>query len=243
MSPGFSYSGDNGPDKWGSLSPSYETCQSGKSQSPIDIPDEDKMEANKDLKSLGRDYKVVNASLINRRFYVELNLGNAGGFNFQEKDYTFKQINFHTPSEHTIDGKQYDAESQLFHVATDGSRIVIAVLYKIGNADPLLAKMQNQLVELAKEQCGSNEVSQIAVKSFNAPKLERGTRKYYHYVGSLTTPPCTENIKYVILGKVRSISKEQVALLKAPLDSKCKGNSRPVQPLNDRHVDLYSESD
>ncbi|XP_047309315.1 alpha carbonic anhydrase 1, chloroplastic-like [Impatiens glandulifera] len=239
---GFSYTAEkNGPEKWGSISDDYSTCQSGESQSPIDIIVKETTE-NKNLKTLTRKYKAVEATFINHKYMLELHLGNAGGFNFDGKDYTLKQIHWHTPSEHTIDGQQYDAEGHLVHVASDGSKAVIAILYQIGNADPIIAKLQGKLKELAKEKCGPNEISHIPAGKFNTQKLERNTRKYYHYVGSLTSPPCSETLNWIILGKVRSISKKQVELLQDPLDSTCKKNNRPVQPMNGRQVALYSES-
>ncbi|XP_047312311.1 alpha carbonic anhydrase 1, chloroplastic-like [Impatiens glandulifera] len=236
VSPGFSYSGTNdGPGKWGNINPAYVKCRTGKTQSPVDIVVNQAV-INKSLTSLSTDYFPVNATLINHKFIIELRLGNAGKFNLNGKDYTLTQMHWHTPSEHRINGVQYGAEAHMVHVAADGSRAVIGILYKIGKADPLVARMQNKLVELANEQGGD-----IGVGKFNTKKLGRKTRKYYRYVGSLTTPPCIEDINWTILGKVRSISKEQINLLEAPLETTCKTNCRPLQPLNSRHVEMYDE--
>ncbi|GMP49921.1 hypothetical protein CsSME_00016735 [Camellia sinensis var. sinensis] len=167
--PVFSYSGNTGPDKWGSLSPLYATCSNGKAQSPIDIV-KNKVVRNKNLKPLRREYYPANATLVNHGYNVGI---------------------------------------------------------------------QSKLAELAKEVFTNQD--QIAVGTYDTWKLRRNTRKYYRYVGSLTTPPCTENVIWHIFGKERSISKEQIEALKAPVKATCKKNSRPVQPLNGRQIELFDE--
>ncbi|KAH7835407.1 hypothetical protein Vadar_025929 [Vaccinium darrowii] len=222
------------------MSNDYATCKTGKAQSPIDIVTA-KAVLNKTLKPLKRGYTPTNATLINNGYSIEMKFVNAGSLILDGKNYTLAQLHWHTPSEHTIDGVSFDAELHLVHKASDGSLTVIAILYKIGNADPILAKLQSKLAELAKEKCGSDEESQIAVGTFDAWKLRRNTRKYYRYVGSLTTPPCSENVVFNVFPKVRSISKAQVEALKAPLLQTSKRNNRPVQPLNGRKVELFDE--
>ncbi|KAL7170503.1 hypothetical protein ACSBR2_035386 [Camellia fascicularis] len=238
--PGFSYTGNTGPSKWGSLNPHYATCSTGKSQSPINIVTNNAV-LNAKLKPLKREYHIVNATLVNSGYSIEMKFGNAGQLTANGKIYTFQQLHWHTPSEHTIDGVSADAEVHLVHKANDGSLTVIAMLYKIGDADPIIAKFENQLHELAEENCKDNEVAQVAVDNFDAWKLRRNTRKYYRYVGSLTTPPCSENVIWNVFPKIRSISKAQIEALKAPLQPTSKSNSRLVQPLNGRSVELYDE--
>ncbi|CAL5389252.1 unnamed protein product [Camellia sinensis] len=234
----FSYSGKTGPDNWGSLSPCYTTCSNGKAQSPIDIV-KNKVVRNKNLKPLRREYYPVNATLVNHGYNVELKFGNAGVLILNGKNYILRQMHWHSPSEHKINGVTFDAELHLVHNASDGSFTVIAILYKIGDADPIIAKIQGKLAELGEEVFTDED--QIAVGTYDTWKLRRNTRKYYRYVGSLTTPPCTENVTWHIFGKERSISKEQIKALKAPVKATCKENSRPVQPLNGRQVELFDE--
>ncbi|KAF7132057.1 hypothetical protein RHSIM_Rhsim09G0014200 [Rhododendron simsii] len=236
----FSYSDETGPALWGGVSSDYTTCKTGKSQSPIDIVT-DKAVLNKKLKPLKREYTPTNATLINHGYSLEMKFTNAGPLILDGKNYTLSQMHWHAPSEHTINGASYDAELHLVHQASDGSLAVIAILYKTGGTDPILAKVQSKLDELAKEKCGDDEESQIAVGTFDAWKLRRNTRKYYRYVGSLTTPPCSENVIFHVFPKARSISKAQVEALKAPLQSTSKSNNRPVQPLNGRTVELFDE--
>ncbi|KAF7147797.1 hypothetical protein RHSIM_Rhsim03G0074700 [Rhododendron simsii] len=279
--PGFSYSGNNGPDKWGSLSPIYAPCSKGKWQSPIDI-DKDKVVLNKTLKPLVSNYYPTNATLVDRGYNVGVLFGNAGVLIVDGKNYTLLQMHWHIPSEHKINGvsyalslslslslslvflgetqnrilskdyqypeirrrdmARYAAELHLVHKASDGGFSVVAVLYKLGHPDPIVAKVQRKLSELEEEVRARHEVvAQVAVGTFETQKLKRHPHKYYRYGGSLTTPPCSESVIWHVLAKVRSISREQVEALDAPLESTCKRNCRPVQPLNGRRVELFDE--
>ncbi|KAI8013482.1 hypothetical protein LOK49_LG05G00981 [Camellia lanceoleosa] len=231
----FSYSGDTGPDKWGSLSPDYKACSNGKSQSPINIV-EDKAVPNKTLKPLRRQYYPVNATLVNNGYNVEMEFGNAGVLIGNGKNYTLQQMHWHTRSEHTIDNASFDAELHLVHKASDDSISVVAILYELGKPDPILTKIKSKLDKLA-----SNGTTEIDIGTFNTSQLWKNTHKYYRYVGSLTTPPCTENVIWHVLGEERSISQAQIDALKAPLLPANKNNYRPVQPLNGRKVALYDD--
>ncbi|CAI9097725.1 OLC1v1034201C1 [Oldenlandia corymbosa var. corymbosa] len=238
----FSYVGASGPSHWGSLNSAFSTCSKGKSQSPVDISTE-KVFLDKHLKPLTRKYTSINATLVNNGFNIGLRCGQSSGFLISDgKVFNFKQMHWHSPSEHKINGVQYAAELHLVHRADDGGIAVISVLYELGHADPLIAKIDSKLHQLAKERIRSvNEQPEIAVGEFNMHQLKKDTHKYYRYAGSLTTPPCNETVTWYLLGKVRSLSEEQLEALKAPLGWGYKNNARPTQPLNGRLVELYRE--
>lgn len=239
--PGFSYTGNDGPNKWGSLSPIYEPCAKGKWQSPINI-EKGKVVLNKNLKPLMRNYYLTNATLFDKGYNVGVQFGKAGVLIVDGKNYSLLQMHWHIPSEHKIDGVTYDAELHLVHKAIDGSASVVSILYKLGHADPIIAKIQRKLSELTKEVRERNAaVGEVELGTFKTQRLRKKTHKYYRYGGSLTTPPCSENVIWHILAKVRSISKEQIEALDAPLLSTCKRNFRPVQPLNGRQVELFDD--
>ncbi|GLT40647.1 hypothetical protein SLA2020_147640 [Shorea laevis] len=236
----FSYSGSTGPKHWRSLDPTYTPC-AGKMQSPVNIMKNQTVN-NKNMKTLTRNYKSANASLVNNGFNVGIHFeSEPGQVSIDGKTYSFVQMHWHSPSEHQINGIQYAAELHLVHLASDKSISVVAILYQYGDPDPFLTKIMNALEELAKEKFSPDEISGIKLGSMDLKQLKRKTRRYYRYIGSLSTPPCTENVTWNILGKVRTISKEQLAALQAPLSSEFKHNARPVQPLNGRQIQLYDE--
>ncbi|XP_015898654.3 alpha carbonic anhydrase 1, chloroplastic [Ziziphus jujuba] len=241
--PEFSYEGGNGPEKWGTLTSSYTQCSNGKMQSPVNIVN-NQVTRGKTFKSLTRIYNPCNSTLINNGFNVGIHFEEyAGVMVVDGKNYTLKQLHYHSPSEHQLQGVQYPVEQHLVHRADDGSSSVVAILYQYDKPDPFLAKFMDKLTELAKENCQSHEQAHIAVGTLDLKLLKKQTRKFYRYIGSLTTPPCTEQVIWNILARVRSISKEQVEALKAPVRSNCKNNARPLQPLNGRQVELYAEID
>lgn len=238
----FTYEGSHGPQKWGSLSPSYAACSNGKLQSPVDIS-KDHSVFGKELQTLARKYSIANATLTNNGFNIGVHFWeNSGGTAIIDgKNYILRQLHWHSPAEHRLNGEQYAAELHLIHQAEDGTLSVIAILLQIGEPEPLLAKIQDKLVELANEKCGGDEVAHVALGDLDTKHLRKKTRKYYRYIGSLTTPPCTENVIWNVLGKVRTISQQQLEALKAPLDPVYKNNARPVQPLNGRKIEIYDE--
>ncbi|KAK6244521.1 hypothetical protein QUC31_010930 [Theobroma cacao] len=237
----FSYSGNNGPAKWGNLDPTFSACSSGKKQSPINIQ-KNQTVPNRSLKPLDRNYKPANATLVNNGFNVGLRFEEyAGELSIDGKNYLLKQMHWHLPSEHRIDGQQFAAELHLVHRAEDNSLAVVAILYLEDDADPFISKLKDGLDKLAKEHCKADEIAEIPIGTMDPKQLKRSSRKYYRYVGSLTTPPCSESVTWSILGKVRSISKEQIAALQTPVKSDCKKNARPCQAMNGRKVELYNE--
>nr|GMD88426.1 alpha carbonic anhydrase 1, chloroplastic [Ipomoea batatas] len=166
--------------------------------------------------------------------------GDAGQLVFGGKNYALKQMHWHTSSEHRVDGTQYAGEVHLVHNAADSSVAVVSVLLQSGQSDPIIAKVQQQLDELPNKK--SNESPpEIALGNVNIQELSglTNTDKYYTYTGSLTTPPCTEGVTWIVIGKIGSISNGQIAALKRPMDSGSKTNARPVQAINGRNVEAY----
>ncbi|KDP37301.1 hypothetical protein JCGZ_06755 [Jatropha curcas] len=235
----FGYYGAVGPEKWGSLSPTYSECSKGKSQSPINIIKNDTV-LDSNLKPLIRDYEIANATLVNNVCNIGVHFDNGcGALIIDGKNYKLIQLHWHSPSEHQINGVHYPLELHLVHLAEDGARSVVAVLYKYGPENPFIAKIHNGLGKLAKNEYGNGHVP---LEQLDVKPLKKKTSKYFRYIGSLTTPPCTENVIWNVLGKARTVSKEQVEALKAPLEKAYKHNNRPVQPLNGRKVSLYKET-
>ena len=241
----FSYSGENGPSYWSRVKPAYSAC-SGKNQSPINIIKKNTV-LNQNMQLHSQEYnEVVNATLINSGHVIALRYdGHVGWMEINGTKYTFKQMHWHSPSEHLIDGRRYAAELHLVHEAEDHRAAVIAILYQYGNSpaefDPFLAKLGQAFQKLSKEKSDKEHVTQVNVGMFSTNPLTQNNQIYFRYVGSFTTPPCTENVIWTVLGKVRFISKQQVEALKAPLMPGYKDNARPQQPLNGRQIVLHNE--
>ncbi|KAL5545832.1 hypothetical protein UlMin_005519 [Ulmus minor] len=240
--PTFYYSGNKGPQKWGTLAPMYSACASGKKQSPVNI-NRGNCTKGKQFEPLNKDYSPSNATLVNNGINVGIHFEkNNNLLTIDGNKYFLKQMHWHTPSEHRIDGLQFAAELHLVHIAEDGNASVVSFLYHIGDRpDPLITKIMPQLEELAKDNCTAHEQSQVPLGTLNMKVVKKKTRKYYRYFGSLTTPPCTEQVIWNVVGKVRSITQEQVNAIKAPLSENYKNNSRPCQPLDGRHILLNDE--
>lgn len=237
----YGYSGANGPDKWGSLSSDFSLCSQGKKQSPINIS-KNITSYNPDLKSANRNYNKTRATIINNGLNIELRYDKgAGNVTVDGKNYTMEQMVWHLPSEHTFDGESFPMELQLIHKSADNNITVVAILYQYGSNDAFLLQLKDELQELQQDTCTGDEEARIPVGFVQTRTLVRHTRKYFRYVGSLTTPPCTEDVIWIILGKVRKMTEEQANLLKAPLSAEYKNNSRPTQPINGRTVQLYDE--
>lgn len=237
----FAYSGHISPDKWGDLSPEYCLCANGTRQSPINIVRSAAV-LDRSLKPLDRHYHPANCTLVDNGFNVMVKYGgDVGTMVMDGKNYTLEQLHWHSPSEHTIDGVQYPMEMHLVHVSADGNISVVAVLYKYGRADPFLLQFEKEVGQLTEELKGGKQNPNVTAGLVQTKALRGHTNKYYRYVGSLTTPPCTENVVWNVLGKVREISQKQAASLSLLLQDDCRNNSRPCQPLNGRQVRLYHE--
>ncbi|KAG0499070.1 hypothetical protein HPP92_003761 [Vanilla planifolia] len=191
----FGYKG-NAPANWGKLSPDYKTCSIGTHQSPINIAKDDVSLQNK-LHDLHRQYVDANATVVNNGFNIMVRfIQNAGYMSQDGKHYRLEQLHWHTPSEHTFNMKRFPLEIHLVHKSDDDKIIVVAILYEYGNIDPFIYQLKDAIIELAEKNNSNVSVGLVKTKSFR-----RHTRKFFKYIGSLTTPPCTENVTWYILGK------------------------------------------
>ena len=136
------------------------------------------------------------------------------------------QFHFHAPSENQIEGRSFPLEGHFVHKNPDGSLLVIAVMYAEGSASSELAKVWRQMPP----QAGGQDALSSSV---NARGLLPGTLDYYRFSGSLTTPPCTEGVTWIVLKATQAVSTEQVAVFSQTLGQQ---NNRPVQPINARII-------
>ncbi|KAF8715503.1 hypothetical protein HU200_027159 [Digitaria exilis] len=235
----FGYVGSVGPAHWGTLSPNFSQCAKGMSQSPIDISTAAAV-CNPELQPLHRDYTVANATLVDNVFNIALRFdGGGGNVSIHGKQYRLKQMHWHSPSEHTINGQRFPVELHMVHASDDGNVTVVAMLYRFGRPDPFLSQIQGKLVELYAEGCKAEKGAPVAAGVVSLWPLRLHSHMYYRYVGSFTTPPCTENVVWSVLAQVREMSVDQAAALMAPLEEDYRHNNRPTQPMNGRIVQVY----
>ncbi|KAJ9698068.1 hypothetical protein PVL29_007261 [Vitis rotundifolia] len=225
---------DKGPDKWGEIHEEWSTCKHGNMQSPIDLLNE-RVQVVSHLGRLQRSYKPSQAILKNRGHDMKLSWeGDAGSIQINGTKYELKQCHWHSPSEHTVNGKRFDLEIHMLHETPSGETAVVGIMYKIGRADSFLSTITDHLEALSDSTDQEREVGVVDPRH-----IKIGSRKYYRYMGSLTTPPCTEGVIWTIVNKVRTVTREQVNLLRVAVHDESGSNARPTQPINRRSVHFY----
>ncbi|MGE7918160.1 carbonic anhydrase [Viridibacillus sp. NPDC093762] len=222
----WSYEGDTAPNKWASLDPSFAMCGKGTAQSPINIDLEDVL-LDKNLGDIKINYQPTLFKLMNNGHTIQAT--DDSGKNSIEIDgdkYTFLRMHFHTPSEHQINGQHYAMEAHLVHENSKGEKAVLGILINAGNENKLLRDIWSKLPT------NITEADIPLTNTINLAKLLPTDKKVYRYSGSLTTPPCSEGVKWSIMEQPIEMSKEQINAFKAIFSN----NNRPVQPLNNRKV-------
>ncbi|CAN1253084.1 Alpha carbonic anhydrase 7 [Linum perenne] len=235
--------GEKGPSRWGVIHPEWHSCGNGTMQSPIDMLN-DRVDVVSHLGRLNRSYKAANATLKNRGHDMMLKWeGGAGSFHMNGTEYTLHQCHWHSPSEHTINGKKFAMEAHMVHESEDGKLAVVGILYEIGRPDSFLKSIffgcwSDQISDHFEEISGFEE-EEAFVGMMDPRDIRIGSRKYYRYIGSLTVPPCTENVTWTIVRKVRTVSREQLELLRVAVHDDANTNARPLQPKFGRKVELF----
>ncbi|KAF8044255.1 hypothetical protein BT93_A2290 [Corymbia citriodora subsp. variegata] len=232
----FSYDAgsERGPARWGQLRMEWGMCRNGSMQSPINLSSE-RVQVVAHLGRLKRCYKASNATLKNRGHDIMLRWeGGAGSIYVKGTQYLLQQCHWHSPSEHAINGRRFDLELHMVHESAEGKVAVVGVMYKLGRPDTFLSTIMNHIEGIT----DTHEVER-AIGMVNPKHIKIGSRKYYRYVGSLTVPPCTENVIWTIVQKVRTVAREQVKLLREAVRDDAEFNARPLQPINTRSVQLF----
>ena len=217
----WSYEGEGSPEKWGTLKPDYATCATGKSQSPIDI----KGAQSGGLMPIEFHYQAAtNPEVVNNGHTIQVNYPTGSYAVMGGKKYDLLQFHFHSPSEHTISGAHADMVAHLVHKAADGQLGVVGVLFNKSGENSVLAPIWSSMP--------SAEGKATVMASIDVNQLLPAERSYYNYSGSLTTPPCSENVNWNVMKTAVKSSPAQIAAFNS-LFSK---SIRPVQPLNSRTI-------
>lgn len=219
--PHWSYEGEGGPEAWGRLQPEFATCASGQRQSPIDIQGGIAV----DLEPIAFEYQPGAFRVIDNGHTVQVNVAPGNFVGVGGRRYELLQFHFHRPSEERIAGRQFAMVVHLVHRSADGRLAVVAVLLDEGPAHPLVQLVWNNLpLEKHEEQAAPMPLDPVS--------LLPNDRRYYTYMGSLTTPPCTEGVLWLVMKQPVTLSPEQAAIFGRLYPM----NARPVQPGSGRLI-------
>ena len=224
----FSYSGDVGPGFWGDLDPAWVNCATdtpdNTRQSPIDINN-----ARRDatLEPLSLDLQPTAINLTNNGHTIQQTYPPGSTLSFEGVTYTLSQFHFHTLSEHTIDGDRGVMELHaVFSDEATGNNAVVGQLYKIGEENAFLTAFDHILPQQKGDVVAPPETE------INLADGLKNTKRYYTYPGSLTTPPCSPTVTWIVLKQWATLSEEQFRLFNDVLGH----NFRPLQELNGRII-------
>ena len=217
----WDYTGSSGPEAWGRLKPEFAKCSSGTRQSPIDIRDGLKLE----LEAVRFDYQPRAFRVVDNGHTVQVNLAAGNAIEVMGRRYELVQFHFHRPSEERIDGRQFDMVAHLVHKDLEGRLAVVAVLLERG---PALGVVQSVWNNLPLEK--GDEVAARTLLDLN--ELLPSQRSYFTYMGSLTTPPCSEGVLWMVMKQPVGVSAEQLAIFARLYPM----NARPVQSSSGRLV-------
>jgi len=221
----WTYQDITGPDHWAELDPTFETCGSGKGQSPINLTAAE----SADLANPGFHYEPVPLNILNNGHTVQVPYAPGSFITLNGQRYNLLQFHFHSPSEHAIEGQPWDAELHLVHQNEAGNLAVVAVFLQAddANASAQYAALSAQLPAEAGEKLRTD-------KMINAQNLLPGETTTYRYSGSLTTPPCSESVTWLVMTDPVSLSVSEIDDYKKLLNH----NNRPLQLLNSRTVQM-----
>ncbi len=212
----WQYQGDKGPEAWGDLSENYGTCKTGKQQSPINITGS--FQDMSDVLILNYSSTPLNAYKLLEKVRQDIAPGNHVSLNGER--YNLLQFHTHAPSEHQINGKTYDGVMHFVHKNAKGELLVIGVMLEA--SDTANAQWEDILNHMESGKKGD----------LNLDGLFTNAARYFHYSGSLTTPPCSENVKWFVMETPLKVSKAQMDRIR----SQHTHTNRPIQALNARKI-------
>ena len=220
--PHWAYTGESGADTWGNISPDYHACSAGMMQAPIDQGD--------GFQAAGAaftlNYQPSPLNIIHNGHTVQVNFQPGSSMTVSGKRYELLQVHFHTPSEHAIGGQRMAMEAYFVHKSAEGKLAVLGVMMRVGADNAVLQPVWEHLPASA------GPAQDIAGASVDPAAFFPAERSYFRYMGSLTTPPCSEGVNWFVL-------KEPVTISQVQLDkfvSAVTANARPLQPVNNRLV-------
>jgi len=214
-----------GPYAWGTID-GFETCGNGTQQSPIDLDATD----DKGSTNLVFDYEKTDLSVLNNGHTIQVNVSNKSTLDVGKRSYRLLQFHFHTPSEHAVKGYQYPMEAHFVHIDDNGVLAVVGVFIKEGS--------HNDDLQLILDNVPHSVGENVTEDSIKPQDLISSKLGYLRYKGSLTTPPCSEGVRWHVLEDEIEASHEQIEEFEVLLHH---GNARPLQDLNGRSIYYYKD--
>ena len=219
----WSYQGATAPEHWAELSPAYAACKA-QNQTPIDIRNTTKAA----LSPLYMAYSSDAQKITNTGHTIQISYAEGSTIEVDGEKFMLKQMHFHTPSENHINGKSYPMELHLVHANADGALAVVGVMFTEGKDNFELSKLWRTMPKKAGESVNLSSDNSVLAYSFLPKKQD-----YYRFSGSLTTPPCSEGVRWLVMKNPIEASAAQI---KAFSDTMGSHTNRPIQALNGRVV-------
>ncbi len=220
----WGYTGEGAPEHWGDLTPEFHMCKEGKNQTPIDIRTVDAYKTT--LEPIQFHYYAPSEEVANNGHSEQVNIQPGSYIVVDGIKFDLKQFHFHTPSENTIDGRYFPLEAHFVHLDKDGNIAVVALMFEYGKPNEVLEKIWSTMPENVGKKS-------LTLSGDDIKKLLPKDRSYYRFNGSLTTPPCSEGVRWLVLKTPVEVSKEQVQKFAEIMEHP---NNRPVQPINARVI-------
>lgn len=222
----WAYQGKQGPANWGELNPEFQTCKIGKMQTPVDLAGTTLAQASGTTGTPATEYGSVPLKIVNDGHTIQVNVAPGNFMTAGGKRFEFLQFHFHTPSEHTVNGKPYPMEVHLVHKDVEGKLGVLGIFLQTGTSSAALQSIWNNLPKKINREFHVQDVD------FDLNALLPTGTDLYTYNGSLTTPPCSEGVQWFVLAQPIEISAQNVKQFVKLLGH----NAKPVQPLNGRNI-------
>lgn len=220
----WDYEGHNGPEHWGQLKPEFNACAIGQRQTPIHIQETQTLQGP--AEPLQFDYRPSSGSVVNNGHTIQVDLEGENTLTVRGSTYRLLQFHFHHPSEEKINQKGFSMVAHLVHRNEQGQLAVVAVLIDPGEASPLIQKVWTHMP------LDVNDRVRLPEGLIDMAQLLPQDQRYYQFMGSLTTPPCTEGVLWMVLKQPMTVSREQLRLFAQLFPM----NARPIQPVNGRVV-------
>jgi carbonic anhydrase len=217
----WDYEGPGGPENWAKLDEKNQTCAIGVRQSPIDIKDGIKV----DLEPIKFNYRPSTFRIVDNGHTVQVEVGDSS-ISLTGKTYELIQFHFHRPSEEKVNGQRFDMVVHLVHKSDDGQLAVVALLLERGTENPFIQTLWNNM-PLEKNQPVAPPSLTVDLNT-----LLPASRNYYTYIGSLTTPPCSEGVLWLVMKQPIQVSQDQINIFSRLY----KNNARPIQPAGGRLI-------